>query len=844
MVYGQDGTTRITAPDGTVTTAELGPDPRWGMRAPIPVRVETRTPGGRTKLVTRERFVELTNPANPFAIDTLRDDTTIAGDSHSAAYDGTTRTLTVDSAENRRQTTRFDAKGRVVEKSLGAGLAPLQAVYDARGRLASTTRGATGTTFTYDPAHPFRIRTRTDAEDRTVTYGYDDAERVTNVELPSGRVYDFAYDDNGNRTSITMPDRTPAAKLHAFGFSDVGQATSYTPPGSPGSFTRTFDEDRSLATLALPGGRTVTNSRDDHGRLTGIAYADGSTSHGSTALVHDDADRITESTRVLPGGRTDTMRSTFDGSLLATREARDASGAYASLAYEYGDDLKPSRIVTTAGADSVPTALVRDDDGLLTGIGPFTVTRDAAGAATALAGEGLTLGTGHDALGRPSTRTMTAGGTQRYSATLHYDDASRLTGKTETVDGGPAREYAYAYGDDGELLTVRRDGAVVESYTYDDNGNRLTSKVGSGPEQSATYDEQDRLTARGGTTYGFDAAGFMTSRGASDSFTYSSDGELLEATVGGETVRYTYDSVGRRVARTDADGRYEYVYGDQDRPFLVTASRAPGGRLTTYTYGPDGLLASIRRGDARFHVATDQVGTPRVVTDSAGAIVKTLSYDAFGGTIADSDPSFDLPLGFAGGLADPATGLVRFGVRDYDPASGRWTSRDPILHHGGLNLYAYAGNRPLSHRDMSGMDGDWSLSGIAQAVGEFFSDGPGGTAAEVVSNIDSDSPIVDGAGKLTEGMDAIETVTDVAETVVEIDEALDEESEPDQAAGLLKCGLKWIKKILPVDVVGVEAAEQALDQGLEQAHEARDRYQQDMGTMGSREQWSQIEGYR
>ncbi len=34
--------------------------------------------------------------------------------------------------------------------------------------------------------------------------------------------------------------------------------------------------------------------------------------------------------------------------------------------------------------------------------------------------------------------------------------------------------------------------------------------------------------------------------------------------------------------------------------------------------------------------------------------------------------------------------LVRFGARDYDPHTGRWTARDPILLNGGQeNLYEY-----------------------------------------------------------------------------------------------------------------------------------------------------------
>jgi RHS repeat-associated protein len=62
------------------------------------------------------------------------------------------------------------------------------------------------------------------------------------------------------------------------------------------------------------------------------------------------------------------------------------------------------------------------------------------------------------------------------------------------------------------------------------------------------------------------------------------------------------------------------------------------------------------------------------------------------------------PFGFAGGLHDPETGLVRFGARDYDPATGRWTARDPILFAGGsANLYQYAGGDPVNRVDPLGL---------------------------------------------------------------------------------------------------------------------------------------------
>ena len=85
-------------------------------------------------------------------------------------------------------------------------------------------------------------------------------------------------------------------------------------------------------------------------------------------------------------------------------------------------------------------------------------------------------------------------------------------------------------------------------------------------------------------------------------------------------------------------------------------------------------------------------------------MVKRLDYDSFGNVILDSNPGFDLPFGFAGGMTDPAHPLVRFGARDYLPAVGRWTAKDPVLFAGGSHLYAYVGNDPVNRRDPAGLE--------------------------------------------------------------------------------------------------------------------------------------------
>jgi len=71
--------------------------------------------------------------------------------------------------------------------------------------------------------------------------------------------------------------------------------------------------------------------------------------------------------------------------------------------------------------------------------------------------------------------------------------------------------------------------------------------------------------------------------------------------------------------------------------------------------------------------------------------------------LTDTNPAFQ-PFGFAGGLYDKDTGLVRFGVRDYDAQVGRWVARDPAMFvDGATNLYLYALDDPVSNVDLTGL---------------------------------------------------------------------------------------------------------------------------------------------
>ena len=82
-----------------------------------------------------------------------------------------------------------------------------------------------------------------------------------------------------------------------------------------------------------------------------------------------------------------------------------------------------------------------------------------------------------------------------------------------------------------------------------------------------------------------------------------------------------------------------------------------------------------------------------------------VQYTAYGEVYLDSNPEFQLVVGFHGGLYDSLTKLVHFTQRDYDVLAGRWTSpdyatwpkigKDPAP----FNLYMFKNNNPLSNNE-------------------------------------------------------------------------------------------------------------------------------------------------
>jgi len=178
--------------------------------------------------------------------------------------------------------------------------------------------------------------------------------------------------------------------------------------------------------------------------------------------------------------------------------------------------------------------------------------------------------------------------------------------------------------------------------------------------------------------------------------------------------RWLWQGQLRIVAELDGDGELvkRFVYGTKVNVPEYMVTYDPVSHLETGTY----------------RILTDQLGSLRLVVDvSAGTVVQRMRHDEWG-NVLENVGSGITPFGFAGGLYDPATGLVRFGARDYDPETGRWTGKDPILFGGGRTaLSAFCSGDPVNTSDPFGTEEKALLEKIWEVLrGEAPLDGEDG----------------------------------------------------------------------------------------------------------------------
>lgn len=326
------------------------------------------------------------------------------------------------------------------------------------------------------------------------------------------------------------------------------------------------------------------------------------------------------------------------------------------------------------------------------------------------------------------------------STSAPRDTLGRIDVKTESFrdlvapNTWRSKDFDYGYDERGRLEDVTVDGgsASDEAFGYDLNGNR-TSYTGSNVNISTNntrYDDQDRLDTYGTATFTYGANGEVrtkTEGSTVTTYTYDALGNLTKVQRTGTNpivVDYIVDGLGRRIGKRvgGVGGTVvkRWLYRDGLNP--VAELDGAGAIVSRFVYGsrpnvPDLVI----RGGKTYRLIADQLGSPRLAVDittlgacTAGSACTTIpyraDYSAFGevewkgsALVTASDTLDWIPFGFAGGLYDRDTGLVRFGARDYDPSIGRWVSKDPIRFDGGqANLFVYVGNDPVNNTDAQG----------------------------------------------------------------------------------------------------------------------------------------------
>jgi RHS repeat-associated protein len=456
--------------------------------------------------------------------------------------------------------------------------------------------------------------------------------------------------------------------------------------------------DKQPTVIHRPDGSTIHFTYDSAGRVATTTYPKGPDASDGNITVTRSYHPTTGNLSGMTASDGQSLAYTFDGRLpLSTTWSGTVAGSVSRI---YDNNF---RVVSESVNGANTVALGYDDDGLLTSVDGLTITRDATNGLigdTALGS--VTNHRTYDSFGKIATYEAKFGTTSLYAVSYVRDSLGRIETKTETIQG-TTTVWGYAYDTGGRLWQVTKDGVLVSVYGYGVNGNRLT-KTTSGGTETATYDDQDRLLTYGKWAYTYTANGELrtktdTTIGDVTTYSYDGQGNLRRVSLpDGRVIEYVVDGENRRVGKK--------VNGTLVRRWLYKDSLKPAAELD----GSGAIVARyanglVIKGTNTYRVVADHLGTPRLLIDrTTGAVVQRLDFDEFGQVTSDSNPGFQT-FGFAGGIYDPDTGLVRFGARDYDPAIGRWTAIDPIRFQGGQsNLFVYVLTDPVNAVDPTGLD--------------------------------------------------------------------------------------------------------------------------------------------
>ncbi len=707
-----NGTATSTASSGMSAPTQQKPDPRYGMQSPLS-NLTVQTPGGLQSNVNQFRKVTQMSGTQ---VTGLTDSVLVNGKVFKTQWDGVARRLTKTSPEGRKTFTFFDAKGKVTKDST-SGLIATTYAYDSKGRRIEARQDGRVTRFEYDVlGRQWRV---TDPYGRSTYFYYDGADRMVRTVAPDGSEVQFAYDRNGNATAITPPGKPE----HTFDYSLIDLETLYAPPfagDSSRSTARTYTLDKEALQILRPDSLNITLQYGGTGSLAGQPkriYFD----RGVITNLYDTTKALQIGV-IAPTG--DSLRYLYDGTMLKRITWSGPNGLNSvkgGVGFTYNTDMQVGTETVypaAGGADSVN--LKYDKDGLMTSVGALKLRYDA-GNNLLLSDTlgGVITNYTYSTFGELASKEVKYGAATLFRLDYSRDSLGRITQEVETQQG-ISQKSNYAYDLVGRLHRVWRNDTLASTYDYDANGNRLAKTTPAGVD-SGRYDSQDRLLSYGNASYVYSQNGDLrlkvegtdTTRYAYDAF-----GSLVSVTLpSGTLIEYLLDGNGLRIGRkVNGAVTQKWIYSNNLRIAAETDSANNVTSRFVYTTS-ENAPEYVIKGGVVYRIVTDHLGSVKLVLNTqTGEVVQSVGHDEFGNVVLDTNPGF-VPFGFAGGVHDLQTRLVRFGARDFDARSGRWDAKDPSRFDGSDgNLFRYCDADPVNSIDKAGKNAELVIALFEMAI--------------------------------------------------------------------------------------------------------------------------------
>lgn len=315
-----------------------------------------------------------------------------------------------------------------------------------------------------------------------------------------------------------------------------------------------------------------------------------------------------------------------------------------------------------------------------------------------LVGNAGKLTNNYDLLGRKTNIEA-----PHWNETLTYDAVGNVS-KRDQVDKYGSLECHYSYDDLYQLKS--ESGAALHDYQYDSLHNR-TVKDG----KPSTLNALNQLLSDSEVNYFYDNNGNLTLQNplstisSAISCTYDAFDRLISVLTTEGKINYLYDSENRRLQKTGGSSaacQYFYI-GCCEIGCCNMNGEVIEYRLLGQGKGAEiGAAVAMEIKGVLCIPLHDAQGNLVSLLDRNGEVVSAHRYSAFGEETTDVSSEIS-PWRISSKRYDSETGFIYFGRRYYSPQIGKWTTADPIGYEGGINLYCYVVNAPLTHFDLFGL---------------------------------------------------------------------------------------------------------------------------------------------